>query len=295
MNTREECRRWLKVVRVYLGPFVVFFGLLRAEPVRVVSQTVGSDELLLAVAAPEQIAALSHIARDRNFSAVAAAAVAYPQLEVGDAETILKYEPTLVLGADYSRGDLLDQVERAGVRVLRFTRYDTLEDAYANLRLLAKELGPAAETRAEQVIAATQQRVTDLRERLAGVIPVKVIAPSTYGLIGGARTSFQDLCDHAGAENVAATVGGLSGYAQAPSEGMLRWPIEVVVVAGASQAAALAPYRDLPPYQFMPAVREGRAALLAPYMMSSVTHHRVDAYEQLARELHPERFDAPGP
>ena len=33
-------------------------------PVRVVSQTVGTDELLLALAEPEQVAALSHLARE---------------------------------------------------------------------------------------------------------------------------------------------------------------------------------------------------------------------------------------
>ncbi|MBK8477282.1 MAG: ABC transporter substrate-binding protein [Opitutaceae bacterium] len=259
-----------------------------AGPVRVVSQTVGSDELLLALAEPAQIAALSHLSRKPEFSVVAQEAEKYPRIGLGDAETMLKFTPTLVLVADYSRAEWVTQLQRAGVRVLVFDRYKTLEDCYANLRLLARELG--AEARAEAVIAACEARVTALRAKLAGVRPVRVIAPSTYGMIPGDETTFADLCAHAGAENLAATLGHLHGHAAVPSEQMLSWPVEAVVLMGSERETALAPYRGLVPYKFMAAVREGRAVLIAASLMSCVTHYRIDAYEQLARQLHPEVF-----
>lgn len=281
MTTSRFCRWWW-----------MFAGLAAwaaaAEPVRVVSQFVGGDEMLLAVAEPEQVAALSHRGREAEFSATAEEAKRYPQLVAGDAESILKHRPTLVLFADYSRSELLEQVRRAGVRVLLFEHYRTLADSYANLRLLARELGPAAQAKAERVIADCEARVRRLEERLRGVRPVRVIAPSTYGVIGGADTTFQDLCDHAGAVNLAATLGGLHGHQAPPNEQMLTWPIDRVVVAGEDVEAALAPFRALPPYEYMAVVREGRAALIAPYMLSCVTQHRVEGYECLARALHPE-------
>jgi iron complex transport system substrate-binding protein len=261
----------------------------RGTSVRVVSQTVGTDELLLALAAPEQVAALSHLARDPAFSAVPEEARRYPQLQVnGDAESILRYAPTLVLFANYSRAELVVQIRRAGVRVLIFDRYDTLDDTYANLRLLARELG--AEARAERLIADCQARMTALAARLRGVKPVRVIAPSPYGMIPGRDSTFQDLCDHAAAENLAATVGHLEGHAVPPSEQMLTWPVDYVVVAGTDLGSALAPFRTIPPYEYMPAVREGRAVLLKPHLLSCVSHHRIDGYEMLARALHPEAF-----
>ena len=257
--------------------------------IRVVSQTVGTDELLLALGAPEQVAALSHLARDPAFSAVPGEARRYPQLQVnGDAESILRYAPTLVLFANYSRKELVVQIQRAGVRVLIFDRYDTLDDAYANLRRLARELG--AEARAERLIADCQARMTALAARLRGVKPVRVIAPSPYGMIPGRNSTFQDLCDHAAAENLAGTLGHLEGHAVPPSEQMLTWPVDYVVVAGADLESALAPYRTLPPYEYMPAVREGRAVLLKPHLLSCVSHYRIDGYEMLARALHPEVF-----
>ena len=139
-------------------------------------------------------------------------------------------------------------------------RYKTLEEVHAFLRLLAAELGPEAVARAEQVAASDLARLAALRARLAGVAAVRVIAPSTYGVIAGADTTFQDLCDHAGAENLAFTLGGLRGHAAPPTERLLGWPVERVVLSGEGDVgAALARYRTVPPYAFMPAVREGRA------------------------------------
>lgn len=278
-------KRWLS--------FFVWFALAGAgwaAPVRVVSQTVGADEILIAVAERDQIAALSHLAREPAFSAVAEEARQFPHLVQGDAETILKFSPTLVLFADYSRAELVAQVRRAGVRVLILDRYQTLEDAFETLRLVARELGPAAEERAERVIAGGRARVRALEEKLRGVQPVRVIAPSTYGVVGGADTTFQDLCDHAGAVNLASTLGHLRGHQPPPTEQMLTWPIDRVVLEGANLEEALGPFLTLSPYQFLAAVKEKRVALLAPYMLSSVTHHRIDGYERLARELHPEVF-----
>jgi iron complex transport system substrate-binding protein len=221
---------------------------------------------------------------------VAGEAGAYPMLDRGDAETILKYRPTLLLAADYSRLELVEQIRRAGVKVVLITRYHTLDDAFANLRMLAAELGGEAPAKAEAIIADCTRRVAALDARLKGVKPVRVIAPSTYGVIAGAGTTFADLCEHAGATNLADTLGGLRGHQSPPVEKMLTWPVDRVVVDGADDAAALAPYLRLAPYQYMEAIRLRRIARIESYMLSSVSHHRIKAYEMLARALHPEVF-----
>ncbi len=309
-NARMPRRRVLSVLLIgflqcWLAGLVVADGGGGAKEIssaRIVSQSVLTDELALAVARPEQVAALSQLARDDNFSAVSEAARDYPQLPVrGTAEAILQYRPTLVLFSDFSRPELVAQVKRSGVPVLVFDRYATLEDTYANLRRLGAAIDPAAKGKAEEVVAATQKRVAALEQKLAGRKIVKVIAPSTYGVIPGAGTNFQDLCEHAGAENLAATLGKMRGHTAPPAEQMLRWPVDRLVIAVPDNAQrppfseeiiarAVAPFRQVPPYKFMPSVREKRVALLQPWQMSCLSHLRVEAYEQLARQLHPEAF-----
>jgi iron complex transport system substrate-binding protein len=264
-------------------------ALLLAGPrqVRVVSQTVGTDELLLAVAEPSQIAALSHLSRDAGFSAVAAEAAKYPQIKPSDAESILRYKPTHVLVASYSRAELVAQLKRSGTKVITIDHFNTLDDAYANLRLIAKELG--TEAKAESVIAQCQARLAQLEQRLKGAAPARLLAPSTYGFTGGRDTTFDDLCRHAGAINVAAEA-GLVGHVATPGEALLTWKIDYLVLSGEDGASALKVYQQTPPYKHLQVTKAGRYVLLKSYLMSCVTHLRIEGYESLARQLHPERF-----
>lgn len=264
---------------------VLTLPLQAAHPQRVVSQAVGTDELLLALADPGQIAALSHISHDAQFSPVAAEARRFPALRDSDAESVLRFRPDLVLAASFTRPETLALLRRAGVRLVVLDRFDTLEDIYASLRLLGRELGQ--EARAETVINQCTARAAALAARLSGVKPVRVLSAGVYPFTSGAGTTFQDLCDHAGALNVA-TEAGLRGHAPTPSEKLLVWNIEVLVASeGESTRGQLA---AIPHYRALPAFKAGHLVLLPGPMMSSVSHHRIAAYEALARALHPERF-----
>jgi iron complex transport system substrate-binding protein len=265
-------------------------GRAGAPARHVVSQTVGSDELLLALAKPGQIASLSTLSREPEYCADFEQARKYPRLEGSDAESVLKFHPDLVLMASYSRQETALQLRKAGVSVIVFDHFDTLQELYGNLRLLGDALG--ARDRAEALITRCEARVAALRQRLAGVAPTRVLAPSSYGFIAGRHTTFQDLCEHAGALNVAAEA-GLDGHAPIPSESVLAWKVDLLVMEGSDREAALAHVRQIAPFKFLDAAKAGRCVLLPSALMSSVSHHRIEGYEVLAKALHPERFTTP--
>ncbi|MDR3682085.1 MAG: ABC transporter substrate-binding protein [Geothrix sp.] len=276
--------RWT-LARLFVLLLVSALPLLAARPQRVVSQSVGTDELLLALADPGQIAALSHISHASEFSPVAEEAKRFPALKDSDAESVLRFRPDLVLAASYTRPETLALLRRAGVRLVVLDRFDTLEDVYASLRLLGRELGQ--EGRAEGVIAQCRARVEALAARLKGVRPVRVLSAGLYPFTAGAGTTFQDLCDHAGALNIAAEA-GLRGHAPTPTEKLLVWRVEVLVAAGDDSIRSR--LGELPCYRTLPAFKAGRIVVLPGPLMSSVSHHRIATYEALARALHPERF-----
>ena len=272
-------------VRSFLSLLIVALPLSAARPQRVVSQAVGTDELLLALADPGQIAALSHISHEVAFSPVAAEARRFPALRDSDAESVLRFRPDLVLAASFTRPETLALLRRAGVRLVVLDRFDSLEDVYASLRILGHELGQ--EARAETVITQCRDRVDALAARLRGVRPVRVLSASVYPFTSGSGTTFQDLCDHAGAINVAAEA-GLKGHAPTPSEALLTWRIEVLVATGDGDMRAR--LGAIPHYRVLPAFKAGRIVVVPDAMLSSLSHHRIAAYEALARALHPERF-----
>ncbi len=264
---------------------VLALPLGAARPQRVVSQAVGTDELLLALADPGQIAALSHIAQDARFSPVAAEAKRFPTIRESDAESVLRFRPDLVLATTFTRPETLSLLRRAGVHLVVLDRFDTLEDVYASLQLLGRELGQ--EARAEALIAQSRSRAAALAARLRGVKPVRVLSATIYPFTSGTGTTFQDLCDHAGALNVAAEA-GLRGHAPTPSERLLLWNAEVLVVS--DDPGIQARLGEIPHYRALPAFRAGRLVPVPGAMMSSLSHHRIAAYEVLARALHPDRF-----
>jgi len=133
------------------------------------------------------------------------------------------------------------------------------------------------------------ERVADLARKLQGVKPVRVLAVSTYPFTAGSQTTFQDLCDHAGAVNVAAEA-GLVGHASTPDEKLLTWKPEMLIASDTEGADVAARLREMPAYRNLPALKSSRLVLLSGPLMASVTHHRVEAFEALARKLHPERF-----
>jgi iron complex transport system substrate-binding protein len=149
-------------------------------PQRVVSQTVGTDDLLMALAAPGQIAALSSLSRDPRYSPFAHEAARHPALRTGETEDILRFRPDLVLAASFTAAETVALLRRAGVQVLVLDRFDSLEDLYANARRVGQALGRAAQ--AEERIRAWQGRVAALAARLQDRPRVRVVA------VGSTRT-----------------------------------------------------------------------------------------------------------
>jgi len=256
-------------------------------PERVVSQTVGTDDLLMALAEPTQIAALSHLARDARYSPSAQQAKRFPCLTNGETEDILRFHPDLVLVASYTQAETVKLLQRAKVQVLLVDHFDSLEDLYANARRLGKTLG--REARAEELIHQWQGRVDALTLRLKGVKPVRVLAVGFYPFTAGSGTTFQDICEHAGALNVAAEA-GLKGHAPTPTERVLTWNTDMLVAPAEPGLDLKARLSELAPYRFMPALKQGHLVEMPGALMAATSQARIDAYEWLARALHPQRF-----
>lgn len=257
------------------------------SPRRVVSQTGGTDDLLMALAAPEQIAALSHIARDARFSPQAREAARFPALRTGEAEDVLRFRPDLVLVAAWTQVETVALLKRAKVPLLFIEHYETLDDLYGNARRIGQALGQGE--RAETLIRGWQARARELQRRLRGRKPVRVLAVGLYPFTAGSGTTFQDLCEHAGALNVAAEA-GLQGHAPTPSEQALAWKVDFLVAPGEPGLDMQARLKELAPYKFMTAFRQGRVLQMPGALMATTSQTRLDAYEWLARALHPEAF-----
>ncbi len=261
--------------------------LFAAPPRRVVSHAVGTDDMVLAMADKGQIAALSALGRDPRYSPHHRDALQYPALSNGEAEAILRHRPDLVVLTSYSPVEVRTLLERAKVRIFMVEKYETFEDLCTTSLALGKVLG--REAQAAALVASWRTRVEALRQRLAGVKPVRVMSAGIYPFVSGARTTFQDLCDHSGALNVAAEA-GLVGIVPMPGEKPLQWKIDRLIGPSEANFDLPAKLKELSPYKFMPALKQGRLVQIDGALLATTSHRRLDTYEALAKALHPERF-----
>ena len=136
--------------------------LLLAPPTyaaeRVVSLNLCTDQLL-ALLAPEKVAALSTLARDPALSFVASQARRLPQVRA-DAEAVLALRPDLVLAGQYGAQTAVAALKARGVSVLQLGLPDSFDAIRAQVRSLAAALG--VEARGEALIAAMDRRLATL-------------------------------------------------------------------------------------------------------------------------------------
>ncbi len=278
---------WLPMRHIILTLLCSALLWSQGLPQRIVSQTVGTDELLIDLCEPNRIAALSFLSKNPAYSDIVLAAQKFPQVQDGSAEQILKFKPDLVLFTNYSRPELVEQIKRAGIPILVFDRFNTLEDVYENIRQLGKAIGRVQA--AESLIRQCEDRVAVLQKRIKGVIPRRVLAPSSQNYLAGTETTFQDLCDHAGAINVAGEA-GLRGHSLTPTEALMRWKVDCLVLSDIRVSEKIATLRKHPSFGILSATQTGRVILLPEVLLSSVTHRRIRGYEMMAQQLHPESF-----
>jgi iron complex transport system substrate-binding protein len=283
--------QFFKIIGYLCFFFFIQWHLMASPPKRVVSQAIGTDDILLALADPSQIAALSHLARDPLLAPNAASAAKYPALKGSSAEDVLPFRPDLVLLTSFSSPETVAILKKSRVKLFILDKFETLEDVYASLRQLGDLLGKRQ--KAEALIESCRSRVSSLANALKGAKPVRVISAVPWQFISGSNTSFQDMCDHAGAINVAAEA-GIDGVVPLSAEKLLKWEIDALVGPtehiNESVASLADRLKEISPYRFLEAHKKGRVIEIPMALFMSTSHHRITAFEFLARALHPERF-----
>jgi iron complex transport system substrate-binding protein len=267
---------------------------LPAHPERVVSVTLSTDEMLLALVPEARILALSTFADDPLASNVRREARRVAPRVSGDAEALLALEPDLVVTNPFASADAMALLERSRVPVLRVPAATSIADVEEGLRTLADALG--ARARAEEVIAAMRAKLDRVADAVDGARRPRAILYTTGGWVAGAGTLPAELLALAGADNAAA-LSGIAGHAVLAPELLLALDPEVVIVVDyradgrARELFAPPAFAEDPVFRSLTAVRTGRVHALDPRRVLSASHHAADGALELARVLHPERFE----
>ncbi len=234
------------------GALLLMMQSLAAAPQRVVSINLCTDQLLLALAAEQQILSLSWLASDPHESPVWTAAKRFPSNQ-GSVEELLVLHPDLVLAGRFTGGFTKGFLKRMGYRVLEIPPADSIAAIYANIRSVAHALQRSQ--RGEQIIATMAAAVESFQAGApAAARPALIVQPGGFTVA---------------ADSIAHELLLLAGFTnQAAVMGLDRWgslSLEALLGSGA-QRIVVATYRTD-----------------APSLANQFTRHRL--FRRLRREL----------
>jgi iron complex transport system substrate-binding protein len=260
--------------------------VLPQKPTRIVSVTLATDEMLLALVEPSRLLGVTYLAVDERISNMPQEAAVVPHKVRADPEQIISLQPDLVFVASYLRGEFIRLLQASGLVLFQMQEYDSIAEVQQNIRLIGQVVGE--EARAEALVAGMQARLQALGEQLRpiGARP-RVLYWGSHGYTAGRMTSMDDLITYAGGENLAATY-GLIGPANLSAEQVLAMDPQVIVSGSLDQGAQ----RGLPAALMHPAlqgtdaVQHGRVYTIPSRYLVTISQFIVDGVEAFARVLH---------
>lgn len=262
------------------------FGTAQAPPARIISLVPAATEMLFAIGAGPRVVAVSSYDHEP------------PDVErlprVGalldpDLERILGLRPDLVVVYG-TQHDLQQQLTRATIPVFGY-KHGGLAEVTSTIRALGERTATAA--RANDVAAAIERDLSDIRTRVAGRPRPRTLVvfgrePGTLrNLYASGGVGFlHDMLEVAGAVNVFA--GEKRESVQASSETLLAAAPEVIIeLHYTTSAVDLSAWQALPA---LPAVRTNRIIVLAGTDLITAGPRVGSATRRLAKALHPEVF-----
>ncbi len=284
------------VVRAFFVAFVIFvFGAVwptdaQAPPARIVSLVPALTEMLFAIGAGPQVAAVSSF--DQHPPEVTALPRVGALLDP-DVERILSLRADLVVIYG-SQTDLREQMRRAGVAVFDY-RHGGLADVTATIRALGRRTGHARN--ADAVALGLEARLEAVRARVDGRARPRTLL--VFGreagalrniYVSGGRGFLHDALEAAGGTNVFADANRES--VQATTELILARAPDVIIelrssdtLTDAERGREIAAWGRL---ASVPAVRAGHVHVLTGPGLTVPGPRIADTVERLAEAIHPD-------
>jgi iron complex transport system substrate-binding protein len=187
-----------------LIPFPVIADSLnigRVPPQRVVSLNLCADELLLALAEPQQIASVTWLVKDPTLSWYAQQAIDYPSNR-GLAEEIIGLQPDLVLAGLFTPPATLNLLRRLHIPLKQVAMPTTLDEVQQQIIELAELLGRGAYGR--KVVADMQLALASLPAVSPTAVAPSAVMYEPNGLTAAEGTLVNEIMRIAGLSNLAA-------------------------------------------------------------------------------------------
>lgn len=274
---------------------------LPIHPMRIVSLTYGTDEILTSLLSPDRIASYSKYAGDGGISFLTKDEVAKVGRTVDmEPEHILALAPDLVIASTSTPRQTVEVLTHSGVPVYVSGIPTTVEEMKEKVRGVAKAVHE--EEQGEALVSDMDSRLASLEEKLSQIPPEKervALGMSFRGILGKKGTLFSDVLRLAHVKDGAAVYEVPKGAdAYLSLEILPKIDPDVILLptwrvkAGDDTKAFEEGLLSNPALREVTAVKERRLVPFSEKYKYVMSQHVVDAVEAAARAVYPEVFVA---
>ena len=186
-----------------------------AKPHRIVTLSMSTDEVMLGLVPPEDMAAVNGLLDDPVSSNVVALAKKVEK-RVGNptVEELVALSPDLVIVPDWGDLTIVPSLREAGLTVVVCKGARNLAEIKETITLLAQAAG--VPERGEKLLAMMDERLQKIEKKVSAIPESErktVVLISLMSGYGGIGSSFDDACHYAGVKNGRSALGIHDGQA----------------------------------------------------------------------------------
>ncbi|MDE2745630.1 MAG: ABC transporter substrate-binding protein [Chloroflexota bacterium] len=267
-----------------------------AKPMRIITASIGHDEVTLALVPNERLVAVGGVSRNATYSNIAAMVQDKPEIS-RDPEVIVAQSPDVVVTSPYFPVEAIDALERVGIVVVQTELVQSPQARIDSILLMGYIFGE--EERAFEFADEVQARY----EALIAITSSKSPQPSVLALtqysdtlwVAGGNSTEGGVIVAAGGVN-AAEAAGIQGNQTTSLEGVIAMAPSVIIIPQPLEFGAEEFRQSLLDNEALaevPAIRDGAVHVVESKHFTTLSFWNIRGAEDLARLLWPEDFPDP--
>lgn len=269
---------------------------VESEPKRIVSLTLGSDEMLMGLVDKSRILALTRYADDEGISNIASEAAGITgRATMENLEGVLAMKPDLVILDTWADANFVKQLRDAKIDVYTFKTPSNIEEQKVTIKELAYITGTGEKGR--ELLDWMDSVLMSVEKRLEKVKPENKLTVMDYGEMGssGTGTNVDDIMTRAGLINVVSRA-GIEGWPLLSKENIIEYNPDIIILPSwyydqkNSFQGMIDTLKGDKSLQTVEAIRNNRLIAIPNQHISAISQYVVLAVEDLAKAAYPELF-----
>ncbi|MEN6314665.1 MAG: ABC transporter substrate-binding protein [Clostridiaceae bacterium] len=269
---------------------------IASEPKRIISITLGSDEMLLGLVDKSRILALTKYADDAGISNVAAEAAGIKErATMDDLESVIAMKPDLVIVDTWADAKYVKQLRDAGITAYAFKTPSNIDEQKDTIADLAHITG--TDEKGREILEWMDIKLKEIEEKLSGIKPKDKLTVMDYGEMNssGKGTNFDDIVTRAGLINVVSRA-GMEGWPLLSKEKIIELNPDIIILPSwyydknNSLQGMIDTFKNDKSMQTVKAVSNDRLISVSNPHLSAISQYVVLGIEDVAKAAYPELF-----